>query len=238
MVHRARTCMCLSVVLTSEQECPKAGTSLYGSAKGKAHYSGRQYLTSCTAWFKLWPRALWLSTNKDSRAEDKHVEMWRRRARKKAEKKARDVHFVTSSLRGDAENLFLPFPFCKEKLQKSVKATKIRGQKSERVPGKVHFRGRKQPNEKDMYLPKQEKIVNMWSQESCFEWISLTTNASSMEWIIVKPHSFPACVYPKRDEIQSCPDLFAVRRIVYRAGDALISDRERPYLSNLLNLHE
>lgn len=70
----------------------------------------------------------------------------------------------------------------------------------------------------------------MWSQSS-FEWISLKANASSMEWIIVKPHSFPACVYPERDEIQSCPDLFAV--CGYREGDALISDGDRPNLSNL-----
>lgn len=64
---------------------------------------------------------------------------------------------------------------------------------------------------KDTYAPKQEKIVNMWRQ-SCFEWTSLKENASSMEWIIVKPHSFPACVYPERDEMQSCPDLFEGER--------------------------
>lgn len=76
----------------------------------------------------------------------------------------------------------------------------------------------------------------MWSQ-SCFEWISLKANASSMEWIIVKPHSFPACVYPKRDEIQSCPDLFAVCGIVYREVDALISNWEKPYLSTCSNTY-
>lgn len=89
---RVHTCTCLCAVPTSEQECPKASTSLYGSAKGKAHYSGRKSLTSCTAWFKLRPRALWLSTNKDSRAEGKYVEIWvstereRERIRQKREK--------------------------------------------------------------------------------------------------------------------------------------------------------
>lgn len=106
---------------------------------------------------------------------------------------------------------------------------------SKHDPGKVKYRGIGNSQMK-RYIspPKQEKIVNTWSR-SCSEWTSLTTNASSMEWIIVKPHSFPACVYPQRDEIQSCPDLFAACSTAYR-GRCTHLWQEKATLKQLVTL--
>ena len=50
-----------------------------------------------------------------------------------------------------------------------------------------------------MHRP-DEKMINMW-RESCLEWISLTINASSMEWISGNIHFLQ--VFIQGDEIQA-----------------------------------